>query len=86
MPVMLPKNIRDITISKLQKIGIQTTVNYRPLHKLFFFKRQKKYKTKRFPNAESIGNEVISLPFYPSMTNKTINYVCRQLDDIIRNL
>jgi len=86
MPVMLPKNIRDITISKLQKIGIQTTVNYRPLHKLFFFKRQKKYKTKRFPNAESIGNEVISLPFYPSMTNKTINYVCRQLDDIIKNL
>lgn len=83
MPVLAPRGMRDRVIKELQVLGVQVMVNYRPIHRLSFFRRQVLYRGQCFPNAEEIGNRVISLPFYPSMTKAEIFRVCESLRRIL---
>ena len=86
MPVLVPRGARDRVIRELQSHGVQVMVNYRPIHRLSFFRQQVLYKNLRFPNAEEIGDRVISLPFYPGMTKKTVTNVCRRLGRILEKV
>jgi len=86
MPIFVPEKIRDATINHLKKIGIYTTINYTPVHWLSFFKKQDRYKSQSFPNAEKLGKEEISLPFYPNINRKTIRFICDRLMSILGNI
>jgi len=83
MPILVPQKLRNSIISKIKKVGIQATVNYTPLHKLTYFKNQKQYKQKVFPHAENIGKRVLSLPFYPDMSPKKIDFICKTLKSLL---
>ncbi len=83
MPVLVPRGSRDRIVRHLQAQGVQAMVNYRPVHRLSFFRRQAAYKNLSFPKAEEIGDRVISLPFYPGMTRATITQVCQRLSRIL---
>ena len=56
---------------KLYKNGIQTGTHYKPIHTFRLYKN----KTK-LPITEKIGQEIVTLPIHPNLTNK-------QLDKII---
>ena len=78
------KNEIDTLIEKLAAVGIQTRRWYYPLlHEYACFKGIA--RNKNIPNAERISNDIIGLPFYPSITSEEIDYVVNNLKNF-RNL
>lgn len=74
-PVVVPSGIRDALIQGLQREGIGCVVNYRAIHLLTYFRDTFGYRVGDFPNAESIGDRVLSLPFYPAITREQVEAV-----------
>ncbi len=71
--VQKPKKLKDFLLDK----GIETGTNYKfVLPHLKFFKSKE-----RFPVAESISRRVLTLPIYPELTERQINYVCEQIKE-----
>jgi len=72
---------RDRFMSYLKKKGITTSVHLMPLplHPLY-----KKYK-KNLKNSLSVWNELVSLPFFPDMKNKEIDYVIKNVKSYFGN-
>ena len=62
---------RDNFRKELYKNGIQTGTHYKPIHTFKLYNEKVK-----LPVTEKIGNEIVTLPIHPNLTNK-------QLDKII---
>ncbi len=84
-PVLVDATVRDNLIEELNKIGIDVMVNYRAIHLLSYFAKEYGYKEGDFPVAEGIGREIISLPFYPTMPEKSAELVAEHLARIINS-
>ena len=69
---------RDMLFKKLHEKGIGSSVQYYPLHLMSYNKNM--YKKRDFPNANVLKNKVISLPIFPTMTSKQIEYVVSNLE------
>ncbi len=76
---------RNEFINKLQERGIQTSVHFIPLNLQPYFQQTFGYKKGDFPVAESVYESVISLPFFPSMTEEEVGYVAKCVKEITRN-
>ncbi len=73
MPILLPKYIdRKKIMSYMMKNGIQTSIHYRPVHTFSIYKS---IKCKPMPLTEEIGNRVITLPLFPNMSFKEVEFV-----------
>jgi perosamine synthetase len=68
---------RDELFSKLHKLGIGTSVQYTPLHQLTYLRQ--KFKESLFPNANLLYKQILSLPIFPTMSQKQVNYVIKAL-------
>ncbi len=66
-PVRVDGRIRDHVVARLGEAGVGTVVNYRAIHLLTYFVNRFGFRRGRFPIAETIGDETLSLPFYPGM-------------------
>ena len=66
---------RDELFKKLSHKGIGASVQYYPLHLMSYNKTKYKNKKNEFPNANKLKNQMISLPIFPTMTEKQLNYV-----------
>jgi len=67
--------IRDRLITWLQENDIGIAVNYRAVHLNSYYTAHLGTAPGMCPHAEKMGDEVISLPFYPSLETKSIEYV-----------
>ena len=65
---------RDVLFEKLLKSGIRTSVHYKPLSKFLLFKKMAKHYGK-LENSESLYDEILSLPLYPTITKSKQNHV-----------
>lgn len=83
-PVLIANGKRDETIQALQNEGISVMVNYRAIHLLEFFSNVLGFKPGAFPHAEKIGNETVSLPFYPNMPREHVDLVVDELRRILQ--
>ena len=64
-PVLLPYNIdRNELIKFLNDRGIQTSIHYKPIHKLKFYEK----KNFKLINLDKISNHILSLPIYPKLS------------------
>lgn len=70
---------RNELFQKLHDKGIGTSVQYFPLHLMSIFKKDYKNKKNQFKISNILKDKVISLPIYPKMSNKQINYVISNL-------
>jgi len=52
---------------------IQTAINYRPLHTMTGYEKY----TKHLPNTEFVGSHCVSLPLYPGLTNKEVEFIIK---------
>jgi dTDP-4-amino-4,6-dideoxygalactose transaminase len=74
---------RDALAEFLRGRDIQTGVHYPiPLHLQPAF-RGLGYKKGDFPIAEKIGDEVLSLPIFPEMTEQQFEHVCHSTADFL---
>jgi dTDP-4-amino-4,6-dideoxygalactose transaminase len=83
-PVRVAAASRDSIIEKLAVANIGTVVNYRAIHLLTYFAETLGYREGDFPNAERIGREVLSLPFYPTMPEESVHRVVGTLRELVR--
>ncbi len=74
---------RNRCIELLAEKGIDTSVHYKPLHRMTYYKNTYHLKPEDFPNAERIWKGCISLPIYPSLKNEELEYICQALHDIL---
>jgi UDP-4-amino-4-deoxy-L-arabinose-oxoglutarate aminotransferase len=72
---------RDDIVAALQRAGIAVMVNYRAIHELTYFRDRFGFRRGDFPNAETIGDSTISLPFYPSMPPEHVERVVELLKE-----
>jgi perosamine synthetase len=73
---------RDEVFHFLKSKGIGLSMHYTPLHMFTFYKEKFRYKVGDFPVAEKLFREVLSLPIFPTMKEKQIEYVLHHLQDI----
>lgn len=74
--IRVKNNKRDVLKYHLKNNGVDSMIYYpKPLH-LLKAMEYLKYKKGDFPNAEKASREVLSLPMYPELTDKEIEYVC----------
>ena len=73
---------RNKIIEKLNESGIGTSVHYKPVHMQSYYQKKYGHDITDFPNAKNIFDNVITLPLYPSLSNKELNYICETLKQI----
>jgi len=83
-PVWIGNGRRDEIIQGLQREGIGVVVNYRAIHLLTYFRETFDFRVGIFPHAERIGNETMSLPFYPAMSEKQVVVVTDTLSRLLK--
>ena len=69
---------RDMLFQKLLKIGIRTSVHYKPLHMFTIFKKMARI-IDSLSNSVHAYSQILSLPLYPSISKK-------QQDMVINNI
>lgn len=74
---------RDQFIEELKKKGIGTSVHFIPLHMHPYYRENFLYRSEDFPTSEKLFKRIISLPIYPSMTEKDTDRVINSVIDII---
>jgi dTDP-4-amino-4,6-dideoxygalactose transaminase len=74
---------RDRLIELLAERNIGTSVHYKPLHRMSYYKDRYHLRPDDFPSAERIWRGCLSLPLYPSMTDEQLDYVCSTLADLL---
>ena len=70
---------RDELFQKLYSKHIGTSVQYKPLHLMTYYKQKYKLKKSDFPNSNLLEKQILCLPIYPLMTDKEIKYVTSQI-------
>jgi len=80
--ILVPPEKRDSTLWQLQARGIGVAVNYRSLHLLSYYRKTYGYKRGMFSVAEKIGDSTITLPLYPKLTDKEVQYVIQTVKEV----
>jgi dTDP-4-amino-4,6-dideoxygalactose transaminase len=74
---------RNHFIELMAEAGIGTSVHYKPLHRMTYYRERYGLKPEDFPNAEKIWQGCVSLPIYPSLTEKELDYICSTIRKIL---
>jgi dTDP-4-amino-4,6-dideoxygalactose transaminase len=70
-------------IEAMHAAGIGVGISYEALHLTSYF-RARGFAPGRFPNAERIARETVSLPLFPEMTEPDVERVCAAAGRILR--
>jgi len=85
-PVMIdPKefgmNKEDFIYDMLHKFGIKVGFHYIPLHLTTAFKNRG-FKKGQFPNAEKLGDQLVTLPINPRQTEEALDYLVKSIKKV----
>ena len=73
---------KNLFFKNLKKRKINLQVHYIPIHLQPYYK--KKFKKGDFPVAENFYEEQVSLPIYYSLKNKEVNYIIKQIKNLLK--
>jgi dTDP-4-amino-4,6-dideoxygalactose transaminase len=82
-PVWIESKDRDAVVTALQRAGVEVVVNYRPVHLTEYFRRTYGHTEGDFPVAERLGDQSISLPYYPGMPLPDVDAVAARMARIV---
>ncbi len=74
---------RDRVLGALKAEGIGVAVHYRALPEMTFYRERLGCDPERFPVAVAAGREVMSLPLFPTMTDRDVDDVLTALERIL---
>jgi dTDP-4-amino-4,6-dideoxygalactose transaminase len=74
---------RDGFIEELAKRYIGTSVHYKPLHRMTYYKEKYRLKPEMFPNAEWVFERCVSLPMFSAMTDGQVEYVVESIKEML---
>ncbi len=79
--IKVDKN-RDSFALELKKEGVEVGLHYIPLHFLSYYKTKYALKINNFPVALTSYQQVMSLPIYPSMSDKEVDFVIDKIKTV----
>lgn len=85
-PVVLeghPRVDRANFIRLLSERGVSTSVHYKPIHRMSYYRDQYNLKAEDYPNCERIFKGRVSLPIYPALGEKELAYICSTIKDVL---
>lgn len=68
---------------KLSKVGINCQVHYIPVHLQPYYRKNYGFKNGDFPIAEKFYEREISIPIYPSLSNKDLKYIANTIKSLL---
>ncbi|HNQ81376.1 MAG: DegT/DnrJ/EryC1/StrS family aminotransferase [Acidobacteriota bacterium] len=74
---------RDRCVERLADRGIGTSVHYKPLYRMTYYRERYGLNPADYPNSERIWNGCLSLPIYPDLRLEELAYICRSLKEIL---
>jgi len=78
--IKLKKGNRDALVKKLKQKGIEASVHFDPpvhLHPAYRIKQ-------KLPLTEKLSQSIITLPIFPQMTKKELNYIINNIREILK--
>ena len=76
------KITRNDLIKKINEKGIGTSVHYIPIHMHSYYSKKYRFNHSDFPIAEELFKTVITLPLFPKLTDKQVEYIISTLIDL----
>ena len=76
---------RDELISFLNKNRIGTGVNYRSVTDMSIYRKKLNWSNKTCPISKKIGDNILSLPLYPSLTFAQAKYITNKVSEFFKN-
>lgn len=74
---------RDTFMAQLSQRGVDCSVHFIPNHQQPYFKRLLAHQANQsFPVADAVFPWIVSLPFYPGLTEDQIDRVCEEIDGL----
>ena len=73
--VQSPWRSREQLIVSLRDANIGSSVHFIPLHLMSYYQRRFGYRLGDFPVAEGVFNQIVSLPFFPRMSDSDVERV-----------
>jgi dTDP-4-amino-4,6-dideoxygalactose transaminase len=86
-PIVLKGNSpigRNEFIERMLTAGIGTSVHYKPLHRMTYYKNKYELCPADFPNTERTWRGNVSLPIYPFMTDEELLYICNTIERLLK--
>jgi dTDP-4-amino-4,6-dideoxygalactose transaminase len=74
---------RDNLIEQLRTYNIGTSVHFIPVHLMSFYSRRWKFHRGDYPVAEGVFERILSLPFFPKMTDGDVARVAETVATIL---
>ena len=62
---------------KMNEIGIETGIHYKPIHKMTLYQGQS------LPVTEQISNEIVSLPTHPNLSQNDVDFIIESVNDFL---
>ena len=76
------KITRNDLIKKINEKGIGTSVHYIPIHMHSYYSKKYRFNHSDFPIAKELSETVITLPLFPKLTDKHLEYIILTLIDL----
>lgn len=70
-------------LKKMLKFGIKIQVHYIPIYHHTYYKKNFKYLKTDFPNCERFYDQIVSLPIYFNLSNRSQKYIIKSIKKII---
>jgi len=77
---------RDEIMKRLKERGVNCAAYFTPLHLTEFYQKEFPWKKGDFPRTEKIAERTLALPFYTAISREQIEYVCKQLKEVIEEI
>ena len=62
-------------MQKMTRIGIETGIHYKPIHKMTFYNSKQ-----RLPNTESISDELVSIPIHANLSDSSVSKIIKYVN------
>jgi len=74
---------RDSFMREIAERGVDCSVHFIPLHHQPYFKRLlASQRPQTFPAADAAFSRIVSLPFYPGLSDDLVDRICEEIDGI----
>ena len=78
------KKKRDDLVIFLKKKNIGTGINYRAVTDMTIYKKKLGWNDKTAPYAKQVGDNILSLPLYPSLTFNEAKYISKKIREFFK--
>ena len=80
LPVILPERLdRDAVAAEMRERGVQTSVHYKPIHLMSYYRDNQGTGEGMLPRTEDLASRELTLPLFSTMSDDQLDRVCDTL-------